>query len=213
MKSFLCIEESVSNKLSMIVDNAGASTSHASNDSLNVELVNVKEAKANFSKTPLVKQTQCKLVPICHHCGVIGHIRPNCWKFKAAPKKENQAVASTLQGKKIYIESHASYPKPRVMHPPRKLSSQRFVPTCHHCGKVGHIRPHCFNLKSQLQKNKNSISRKDCEGLVMMMKGVLFRLNQFEKVHKPRPKITQVWVRNDETIHPLRGSGNELTLC
>jgi hypothetical protein len=159
LKSFLCIEESVSNKLSMIVDNAGASTSHASNESLNVELANVKEAKANFSKTPSVKQTQGKFVPICHHCGVIGHIRPNCWKFKAAPKKENQAATSTLQGKKgkkIYIEPHASYPKPRVVHPPRKLPSQRFVPTCHHCGKVGHIRPHCFNLKPHVQKNKNS---------------------------------------------------------
>jgi hypothetical protein len=54
LKSFLCIEESISNKLSMIVDNAGASTLHASNESLNVELVNVKEAKANFSETPFV---------------------------------------------------------------------------------------------------------------------------------------------------------------
>jgi hypothetical protein len=153
LKSFLCIEESVSNKLSMVVDNAGASTSHASNESLNVELANVKEAKANFSKTPLLKQTQGKFVPICHHCGVIGHIRPNYWKFKAAPKKENQTIALTLQGKKgkkIYIEPHASYPTPRVVHPPRKLPSQRFVPTCYHCGKVGHIRPHCFNLKPHM---------------------------------------------------------------
>jgi hypothetical protein len=215
LKSFLCIEESVSNKLSMIVDNTGASTSHVSNESLNVERVNVKEAKADFSKTPSVKQTQGKFVPICHHCGVIGHIRPNCWKFKAAPKKENPAVSPTRQGKKGKKKSivpHASYPKPRVVHPPRKLPSQRFVPTCHHCGKVGHIRPHCFNLKPHVQKNKNSVSRKDCEGLVMMMKGVLSRLDQFEKVHKPRPKITQVWVRKDDTIHPLRGSGNELTL-
>jgi hypothetical protein len=98
------------------------------------------------------------------------------------------------------------------VYPPRKLPSQRFVPTCHHCGKVGHIRPHCFNLKPHAQKNKNSVSRKECEGLVTMMKGVLSRLDQFEKVHKPRPKITQVWVRKDDTIHPLRGSGNELTL-
>jgi hypothetical protein len=98
------------------------------------------------------------------------------------------------------------------VHPPRKLPSQRFVPTCHHCGKVGHIRPHCFNLKTHVQKNKNSVPRIDCESLVTMMKGVLSRLDQFEKVHKPRPKFTQVWVRKDDTIHPLRGSGNELTL-
>jgi hypothetical protein len=129
--------------------------------------------------------------------------------------EEKPAVAPTQQGKKgkkNSLVSHASYPKPKVVHPPRKLPSQRFVPTCHHCGKVGHIRPHCFNLKPHVQKNKNSVSRKDCEGLVTMMKGVLSRLDQFEKVHKPRPKITQVWVRKDDTIHPFRGSGNELTL-
>jgi hypothetical protein len=137
MKSLLCIEEFVSNKLSMIVDNAGTSMSHASNKSLNVELVN-----DSISKTPSVKQTQGKLFPTCHHCGIIGHIRPNCRKFKVSPKKENQAAASTFhgkKGKKIHLEHHAFYPKPRVMHPPRKLPSKKFVLTCHHCGKIGHI--------------------------------------------------------------------------
>jgi hypothetical protein len=88
------------------------------------------------------------------------------------------------------VEAHASYFKPRVMHPPRKLPSQRFVPTCHHCGKVGRIRPSYFNLKPYVHKNKNSFSRKDCEGLVMIMEGVPSRLDEFEKGHKPRPKIT-----------------------
>ena len=104
-------------------------------------------------------------------------------------------ISPTSQGKKVkknFIVPHASYPKPRVVHPPRKLPSQRFVPTCHHYGKVGHIRPYCFNLKPHVQKNKNSVSRKDCDCLVMMMKGVLSRLDEFEKVHKPRPKITLV---------------------
>ena len=137
-------------------------------------------------------------------------------KVEESSSEEKLAVAPTWQGKKgkkNSFVSYASYPKPRVVHPPRKLPSQRFVPTCHHCGKMGYIRPHCFNLKPHVQKNKNSVSRKDCEGLFKMMKGVLSRLDQFEKVHKPRPKITQVWVRKNETIHPLRGSDNELTLC
>jgi hypothetical protein len=79
-------------------------------------------------------------------------------------------IAPTRQGKKNSIVPYASYPKPRVVHPSRKLPSQRFVPTCYHCGKVGYIQPHCFNLKPHVQKNKNFVSRKDCEGLVMMMK-------------------------------------------
>jgi hypothetical protein len=136
-------------------------------------------------------------------------------KVEESSGEGKPAVSPTRQGKKGKKNSfvpNASVPKPKVAHPLRKLPSQRFVPTCHHCGKVGHIRPLYFNLKPYMQKNKNSISRKDCEGLVMMMKGVLSRLDQFENVHKPRPKITQVWVRKDDIIHPLRGNGNELTL-
>jgi hypothetical protein len=99
------------------------------------------------------------------------------------------------------------------VHPHRKLHSQRFVPTCHHCGKVGHIRPHCFNLKPHVHINENSYSRKESEGLVLMMREVLSRLAKFEQNHKSRPNISQVWVQKDDTIHPLRGSGGDLTLC
>ena len=51
-----------------------------------------------------------------------------------------QVAAQTLQGKKILVEPHVSYFEPRVMHSPRKLPPQRFVPTCHYCRKVSHIR-------------------------------------------------------------------------
>jgi hypothetical protein len=78
---------------------------------------------------------------------------------------------------------------------------------------VGHIRPHCVNLKPYVHINENSYSRKDSEGLVIMMREVLSRLDKFEQSYKSRPKISQVWVRNDDTMHPLRGSGGDLTLC
>jgi hypothetical protein len=61
---------------------------------------------------------------------------------------------SSGKGKPVVAPTHASYPKPRVVHPPRKLPSQRFVPTCHYCGKVSHIRPHCFNLKPHVHINE-----------------------------------------------------------
>jgi hypothetical protein len=94
------------------------------------------------------------------------------------------------QVRKIPNEPHASYPKPRVVHPPRKLPSKRFVPTCHHCGKVGHIRPKCFDLKSHEHKSENSYSRKESKGLVIMIRKVLSKLDKFEQSHKPRSKIT-----------------------
>jgi hypothetical protein len=137
-------------------------------------------------------------------------------KIEESSGEGKPAVALTCQGKKgkkNYIEPHASYPKPIVVHPPRKLSSQRFVPICHHCGNVGYIQPHCFNLKPHVHINENSYSMKESEGLVLMMREVLSRLDKFEQSHKSRPKISQVWVRKDDTIHPLRGNGDDLTLC
>ena len=87
-------------------------------------------------------------------------------KVEESSGEGKPAVAPTCQGKKNFIVPHASYPKPRVVHHPRKLSSRRFVPRCHHCGKVGHIQPHCFNLKSHVHINENSYSRKESEGAV-----------------------------------------------
>ena len=57
-----------------------------------------------------------KFVPTCHHCGVIGHIRPQHPKLK----REQNHVARSLPKK-------SSGPKPIV---------------CHHCGAFGHLRPH-----------------------------------------------------------------------
>jgi hypothetical protein len=36
----------------------------------------------------------------------------------------------------------------------------KFVPTCHNCGKVGHIRPNCFLLKTHRSWIKQDASRK-----------------------------------------------------
>jgi hypothetical protein len=105
-------------------------------------------------------------------------------KVEESSSEGKQAVAPTLQGKKISIEPHISYLKTRVMHPPRKLSYQMFVPTCHHCGKGGSIQPHYFNLKPHMHINENSYFRKESEGLVIMMRKVLFRLDKFEQSHK-----------------------------
>ena len=59
-----------------------------------------------------------KFVPNCHHCGVIGHIRPQCHKLK----REQNHVARSL---------------------PKKLKSGPKHIVCHHCGAFGHLRPQC----------------------------------------------------------------------
>ena len=58
-----------------------------------------------------------KFVPTCHHCGVIGHIRPQCYKLK----REQNHVARSL---------------------PKKPSEPKHI-ICHHCGAFGHLRHLC----------------------------------------------------------------------
>jgi hypothetical protein len=57
------------------------------------------------------------------------------------------------------------------------------------------MKPHKFKKK---QTN---------EGLVNMMKSVLVRLINLDMAHTPASQVEKIWVRKDETIHPLRGSG------
>jgi len=42
--------------------------------------------------------------------------------------------------------------------------ANQFIPTCHHCGVTGHIRPNCFQIRSQKPWNKTLVPRKDEPG-------------------------------------------------
>ena len=68
------------------------------------------------------------------------------------------SVSSTSKDKSLYISPHkrnqkverkAPKPKPSFRSHPRDLSGSKFVPTCHHCGVIGHIRPQCSMLKRE----------------------------------------------------------------
>jgi hypothetical protein len=60
-----------------------------------------------------------KSPPICHHCGVSGHIRPRC------PQRQGQKKLS------------------------RHTPSRTGPPICHHYGVSGHIRPRCPQHQGQ----------------------------------------------------------------
>jgi hypothetical protein len=45
------------------------------------------------------------------------------------------------------------------------------------------------------------------EGLVSIMKSVLVMLDELDKAPNHDPKVNKIWVRKDDTIHPLRRSG------
>ena len=61
-------------------------------------------------------------MPTCHLCGVVGHIRPNCFLLRQEPK-------------------------PVTRNPTRNTDVLKFVPVCHFCGVRGHIRPNYHKLK------------------------------------------------------------------
>ena len=70
-------------------------------------------------------------------------------------------VCSTLKDKSMYISPHkrnqkvegkALKPKSMFKSHPRELSGSKLVPTCHHCGVSGHIRPQCHKLKREQTK-------------------------------------------------------------
>jgi hypothetical protein len=98
LENMFFVLKHVSNKPRMIIDNLGASNLHASNfeikslfvkhvevEEVNATIVCLDKGKTSFmnnclkpkSKAQLGKQTQTKSVPTCHHCGIVGHIRPN----------------------------------------------------------------------------------------------------------------------------------------
>ena len=78
----------------------------------------VVKSKPQFRSQPKALDGS-KFVPTCHHCGVIGHIRPKL-------KREQNHVARSL---------------------PKKPSGPKHI-VCHHCGAFGHLRPHCSKFQA-----------------------------------------------------------------
>ena len=79
--------------------------------------------KALKSKPPFRSQPKAldgsRFVPPCHHCGVIGCIRPQCPKLRG-----KNHVAKSL---------------------PKNPSGPKHI-VYYHCGAFGHLRSHCFML-------------------------------------------------------------------
>ena len=98
-----------------------------------IDKVKISDVKAEVSK-PMSKTSsrmkeKSEFVPICHHCYIVGHIRPNCPKLRS------------LSTSKVRL-------------PSRVLSSSKTTHIYHHCGVFGHIHPNCFKLYPQKQVSK-----------------------------------------------------------
>ena len=89
-----------------------------------------------------------KFVLTCHHCGVIGHIRPQCPKLR----EQNHVVRSF----------------------PKKPSRPKHI-VCHHFGAFGHLRPHCS--KFQVPKRIKSQERLELLGSCALQAKPVLREN------------------------------------
>jgi hypothetical protein len=277
LKSMFCIHSDIPNKPGLIVDDLNASTSHASHSELDsiiikpviVDTACLDNSCLNNCVMPKSKEsgTQGKFVPTCHNCGKIGHIRPNCYLLKSHRPWIKQ---DALRKSKVEDSSSAKYVSPYRRHIKgkgnvvcknanlnsaenvKKHSNKRSLPTCHHCGITGHIRSKCPQLQKlkvqrklltratsgtlppmalqaprHLQKfvpaNQSGKPKKNksrhykrkpqkpngshgYEGLLSLMQGMLRRMDNMDKTCKSPPRVKQVWVRKDETIHPMRGN-------
>ena len=94
------------------------------------------KSKPLFRSQPKVLNGS-KFVPTYHHCGVIGHIRPQYFKLK----REQNHITRSL---------------------PKKLSEPKHI-VRHHCGAFGYLRPHCSKfhaLKRIKRKDKLELLRR-----------------------------------------------------
>jgi hypothetical protein len=164
LKSMLCIHSDISNKPALIVDDMSISTSHVSDselDSIDIKpvIVNIaclENSCLNNHVMPKSKEseTRGKLVPTCHNCGKIGHIRPNFYLLKShrpwikqddmrKGKVENSFSSKYvplhrrhIKGKGNFICEDANLKSVETF---KKHSNKRSMPTCHHCSITDHI--------------------------------------------------------------------------
>ena len=140
-----------------------------------------------MSKTALRLNEKSEFVPICHHCHIVGHIRPNYPKLRSL---------STF----------------KVRPPSGKHSSSNTTYVCHHYGVSRHIHPNCFKLYPQKQVSKRSqVSSQGPTPLFGELLNALSFLTQFQEnfnfsisfsrhtrtraFSSSRPKTHVVWMR------------------
>ena len=142
-----------------------------------------------MSKTPPRLNKNSEFVPTCHHCHIVGHIRPNCPKLRSLPTS-------------------------KVRPPSRKPSSSKTTHVCHHCGASGHTCPNCCKLfpHKRVSNRSHPLSKGSVPILGELLKALSF-LTQFQEnsnssmsfsshtrtcaFSSSRPKTRAAWVIKD----------------
>ena len=160
------------------------------------------ERKALKSKPPFRSQPKTldgsKFVLTCYHCGVIGHIRPQCHKLK----REQNHVTRSIP-KKPNVPKHIVY---------------------HHCGASGHLRPYCskFYAFTRIQRKEKfelfescaMQGKPDLSDNSILLKKVFNALNSLSmcisSFHYSNPRFTshKTLIPNNLCVWMRKGSYN-----
>jgi hypothetical protein len=86
--------------------------------------------------------------------------------------------------------------------PPTALQASRhqlqFVPA-YQSDKSKKNKPRHYKRKPQKPNGNHGY-----EGLLSLIQGMLWSMANMDMTRKPSPRVKQVWVKKDETIHPMR---------
>jgi hypothetical protein len=146
-----------------------------------------KNANHNSAKN-VKKHSTKRSLPTCHHCDIIGHIRSKCpqlQKSKVQKKLPTRARSGTIPLMALQAPCY----------------QQKFV-LANQSGKPKKNKSRRYKRKPQKPNGSHGY-----EGLLSLIQGMLRSMANMDMTCKPSPQVKQVWVKNDETIHPLRGSG------
>ena len=107
-----------------------------------VDKIKSLEKQLVESKTEVEKLTSAKLVVKSNSKENDFYIPP----FKRNNEELKANIARIDKGKNSDVNVEISKPMSKIT--PRKNENSEFVPICHHCHIVGHIRPNCPNLST-----------------------------------------------------------------
>jgi hypothetical protein len=147
-----------------------------------------KNANHNFAENTK-KHSNKRSLPTCHHCSITDHIRPNCPQLQAQKSKDQKELPTRATLGTLPSIAHQA---------PRH--QQRFVPA-NQSGKPKKNKSGRYKRKPQKPNSNHGY-----EALLSLIHGMLRSMANMGKICKLPPRVKQVWVRKDETIHPLRGS-------
>jgi hypothetical protein len=137
----------------------------------------------------------------------------------------DKSFNSDLSIDKVTSVSHAMsvhramFIKPSMSHNHTQFSCEdkgasHSIPTCHHCGISGHIRPNCFQIRSQKPWNRSHVLREDepvfenqVKNLSDQVKLISEKLGclipneqRFVLANNKKKTSKQVWVKKEDNL-------------